>query len=34
MGIVDFREQMLPQYTKRFRDLALTQRPDALFITC
>jgi carbonic anhydrase len=34
MGIVDFREQMLPQYSERFRDLALTQRPDALFITC
>ncbi len=34
MGIVDFREQKLPQYTKRFRDLALTQSPDALFITC
>ena len=34
MGIVDFRERMLPQYAKRFRDLALTQSPDALFITC
>jgi carbonic anhydrase len=34
MGIVDFRERMLPQYAERFRDLALTQAPDALFVTC
>lgn len=34
MGIVDFQERMLPQYAKRFRHLALTQHPDALFITC
>lgn len=34
MGIVDFREHLLPQYSERFRDLALTQSPDALFITC
>jgi carbonic anhydrase len=34
MGIVDFRERLLPQYAERFRDLALTQAPDALFITC
>ncbi|CAE6740066.1 Carbonic anhydrase 1 [Paraburkholderia domus] len=34
MGIVDFRERMLPQYADRLRELALTQRPDALFITC
>src|SRR5215470_348901 len=34
MGIVDFRERLLPQYAERFRDLALTQKPDALFITC
>ena len=33
-GIVEFRERMLPQYAERFRDLALTQSPDALFITC
>ena len=33
-GIVDFRERMLPQYQERFRELALTQKPDALFITC
>ena len=34
MGIVDFRERMLPQYAERFRELALTQTPDVLFITC
>lgn len=34
MGIVDFRERLLPQYAERFRDLALGQTPDALFITC
>jgi carbonic anhydrase len=34
MGIVDFRERLLPQYADRFRELALTQAPDALFITC
>ena len=33
-GIVDFRERMLPQYAQRFQELALTQTPDALFITC
>jgi carbonic anhydrase len=32
MGIVDFREKMLPQYAKRFQQLSLTQTPDALFI--
>jgi len=34
MGIVDFRETMLPQYARRFRELASAQAPDALFITC
>jgi carbonic anhydrase len=34
MGIVDFRERLLPQYAQRFRDLAGGQSPDALFITC
>src|SRR5262249_40858839 len=34
MGIVDFRERLLPRYAERFRALALTQKPDALFITC
>jgi carbonic anhydrase len=33
-GIVDFRERMLPQYAQRFKELALAQEPDALFITC
>jgi carbonic anhydrase len=33
-GIVDFRERMLPQYAQRFQELALTQAPDALFVTC
>ena len=34
MGIVEFREQLLPQYAGRFRELALTQSPEALFVTC
>ena len=34
LGIVDFRERLLPQYAERFRDLAQGQSPDALFITC
>lgn len=34
LGIVEFREQHLPHYADRFRDLAVTQAPDALFITC
>ena len=34
MGIVEFREKMLPQYAQRFRELALAQTPDALLITC
>jgi len=34
MGIVDFRERLLPQYAERFRSLAKSQTPDALFITC
>ena len=34
MGIVEFREKMLPQYAKQFGKLALAQTPDALFITC
>jgi carbonic anhydrase len=33
-GIVEFREQQLPGYAARFRDLALAQTPDALMITC
>src|SRR5262245_24879835 len=33
-GIVDFRERLLPQYAKRFQDLAFSQEPDTLFISC
>jgi len=33
-GIVEFRELHLPKYAERFRDLALAQSPDALFVTC
>lgn len=33
-GIVEFREQQLPKYAERFRDLALAQTPDTLMITC
>jgi carbonic anhydrase len=33
-GIVEFREQQLPQYVEHFRDLAGGQSPDTLFITC
>ncbi|WP_040011055.1 carbonic anhydrase [Cupriavidus sp. HMR-1] len=34
MGIVEFREKMLPRYAEQFSRLALAQTPDALFITC
>jgi carbonic anhydrase len=34
MGIVEFREKMLPQYAQQFSSLALSQQPDALFVTC
>ena len=30
----EFREQLLPQYEARFRDLAHGQSPDTLLITC
>lgn len=33
-GIVNFREQVLPQYEEHFRRLSQGQTPDALFITC
>jgi len=34
MGVIQFREQLLPQYEARFRALAEGQAPDALLITC
>ena len=34
MGIVEFRETMLPRYAEQFGTLAAGQTPDALFITC
>jgi carbonic anhydrase len=33
-GIVDFRQNMRPMCKDRFAQLALGQRPDALFIAC
>ena len=33
-GIVQFRENLLPQYAEQFRKLSLGQAPDTLFITC
>ncbi|HVX14414.1 MAG TPA: carbonic anhydrase [Pirellulales bacterium] len=33
-GIVEFRENSLPQYAERFRELSSGQAPDALLITC
>ncbi len=33
-GIVQFRQKALPSYREKFADLALGQKPDALFIAC
>lgn len=33
-GIVDYRENVLPDYRERFAELAKGQAPDALFISC
>jgi carbonic anhydrase len=33
-GIVEYRENMLPQYIERFQRLAHRQTPDTLFIGC
>jgi len=34
LGIVDFHEHGRSKYAERFRELALEQAPDTLFITC
>jgi carbonic anhydrase len=34
MGIVHFRERLLPQYAERFHELSRGQTPNTLFITC
>jgi carbonic anhydrase len=33
-GVVHFRERLLPKYAERFRNLAHSQLPEVLFITC
>jgi carbonic anhydrase len=34
MGVLHFREHLLPKYEERFRALAENQAPDALLVTC
>src|SRR3982751_1421327 len=34
LGILEFRQKMLPAYRDKFNKLAKGQHPDALFITC
>ena len=34
LGLIEFRENNLPQYAERFRELSAGQEPDTLFITC
>lgn len=33
-GIIDFKARLTPENRKRFAELALSQKPDALFIAC
>jgi carbonic anhydrase len=33
-GLVEFREQRLPQYAERLRELSAGQEPATLFVTC
>src|SRR5829696_7199111 len=33
-GIIEFRQNVLPTYRGKFKELAMGQSPDALFIGC